>query len=108
MLVHTAKDYGSKTSVIPAKGDPRGVHGPGIPWYVMLSQGHFKYVRNLVEGEMEELYDLQHDPNELENLGVRAGQHLPRLREFRTAAIKELQRTDAPFVDGMPGFSTPE
>ena len=107
MLVHTAKDYGSKTKVIPPKGDPRATHGPGIPWYVMLSQGHYKYVRNLVEGEVEELYDLEHDPDELKNLAFDPGQ-IERLRSMRAAAVAELKRTDAPFVDSLPEFGTPK
>ena len=107
MLVHTAKDYGSKTKSIPAKDDPRAVHGPGVPWYVMFSQGHYKYIRNLVDGEMEELYDLESDPDELKNLAFQREQ-LTRLRSFRAAAIAELKRTDAPFVDNLPAFSTPK
>ena len=106
MLVHTARDYGSKTAKIPPKGDPRLLHGPGIPWYVMLSKGHFKYVRNLIEGEVEELYDLQHDPDELKNLAFEPDQ-LDRLREFRSAARQELRRTNAPFVDALPEVGTP-
>ena len=107
MLVHTAREYGSKTRVIPPKGDERLLHGPGIPWYVMISQGHYKYVRNLIEGEVEELYDLRTDPDELTNLAF-TDKHLPRLRQMRAAAVAELKRTDAPFVDSLPSFSTPK
>ena len=106
MLVHTAKLYGSETDNIPGTGDPRLVHGPGVPWYVLLSRGDFKYVRNLVEGEVEELYDLRHDPDELENLAFKP-EFLNQLREFRAAAIAELRRTGAGFVDAMPAFATP-
>jgi arylsulfatase A-like enzyme len=107
MLVHTAKFYGSETTEIPGSDDPDLYHGPGVPWYVLLSKGHYKYVRNLVEDEVEELYDLQNDPNELVNLALMA-EHLDRLREFRAATIKELKRTDAPFVNSMPAFGTPK
>jgi arylsulfatase A-like enzyme len=107
MLVHTAKQYGSDTDKIPAGDDPSLYHGPGIPWYVLLSQGNYKYVRNLVAGEVEELYDLEHDPDELQNLAFQK-EHRQRLREFRAAAIAELRRTNAGFVDAMPAFSTPQ
>ena len=73
----------------------------------MFSQGHYKYIRNLVDGEMEELYDLESDPDELKNLAFQMEQ-LTRLRSFRAAAIAELKRTDAPFVDNLPAFSTPK
>ncbi len=106
MLVHTAALYGSDTDVIPGKDDAKLYHGPGVPWYVLLSRGHYKYVRNLVEGEVEELYDLEHDPHELENLALQPEQ-LPRLREFRAETIKELKRTGAGFVSSMPSFGTP-
>ena len=101
-----ARDYGSKTASIPPQDDPRLTHGPGIPWYVMLSKGHYKYVRNLIEGEVEELYDLENDPDELENLAFNRSQ-LTRLREFRAATIAELKRTDAPFVNSLPKVGTP-
>lgn len=101
MLVHTARQYGSATNVVPAKDDPELYHGPGVPWYVMLSQGHFKYVRNLVEGEVEELYDLKKDPDELSNLASDPD-HAERLRSFRKATIVELKRTGAGMVDNLP------
>ena len=37
---------------------------------MFLRQGRFKYIRTLVEGQVEELYDLQTDPNELHNLAA--------------------------------------
>jgi arylsulfatase A-like enzyme len=107
MLVHTAKQYGSATAVIPPAGDPRATHGPGVPWYVMLAEGRYKYIRNLIDGEVEELYDLEKDPDEMNNLAVDK-KNIKRLRKYRAAAIAELRRTEAPFVDGMPRVGTPE
>ena len=107
MLVHTGRNYGSDTRTIPAADDPALYHGPGVPWYVMFSKGDLKYVRNLVPGEVEELYDLKKDPHELANLAMDKT-YLPQLRAFRRAAIKELERTGAGFADSMPAFSTPK
>ena len=101
MLVHTAKQYGSNTNVVPPKGDPRLVHGPGVPWYVSLSRGKYKYVRTLVAGEMEELYDLNVDPHELQNLALDAQYH-ETVRKLRTETILELRRTDAKMADQLP------
>ena len=106
MLVHTAKQYGSRTHTVPAADDPSLYHGPGIPWYVMLSEGNFKYVRNLIKGEVEELYDVKKDPDELVNLALDPT-HRERLHRFRDAAIRELKRTDAVMVDSLPGVGTP-
>ena len=105
MLVHTGKIYGSATAKIPLADDPKLYHGPGIPWYVMIAEGRYKYIRNLIKGEMEELYDLQRDPQELVNLALKAG-HTKRLKSYRRKAIKELRRTQAPFVGNMPRPST--
>ncbi|MEO0447066.1 MAG: sulfatase-like hydrolase/transferase [Verrucomicrobiota bacterium] len=106
MLVHTAKRYGSATDVIPPKDDPNLYHGPGIPWYVMISKGDLKYVRTLIEGETEELYDMQVDPGELTNLAGMPD-HQAALARMRSAAIEELKRTNAGFVDSMPPFTSP-
>ena len=97
MMVHTGKRYGSDTAVVPKPGDPALYHGPGIPWYVMLAKDGFKYIRNLEEGEIEELYDLTADPEELENLALKP-RHGARLKMFREETLKELRRTDAGFA----------
>lgn len=89
MLVHTGKIYGSATAKIPLADDPKLYHGPGIPWYVMLAEGRYKYIRNLIKGEMEELYDLDRDPEELTNLALDP-LHAKRLVTFRKKAITEL------------------
>ncbi|MFT4550784.1 MAG: arylsulfatase A-like enzyme, partial [Verrucomicrobiales bacterium] len=101
MLVHTAKAYGSATDKIPPKGDPTLYHGSGIPWYVMLSEGRYKYIRNLVEGETEELYDIGADPDELVNRAHDAS-HQQTLEKLRAATIAELRRTKAGFVNELP------
>ena len=107
MLVHTAKLYGSETKTVPDQDDPALYHGPGVPWYVMLSKENFKYVRNLIAGEVEELYDVQSDPEELNNLAL-LPEHRQRLIAFREATIRELKRTDAPMADSLPPVGTIE
>jgi arylsulfatase A-like enzyme len=104
-LVHTGKFYGSDTAIIPPKDSPDLYWGPGVPWYVMLAEGNYKYIRNLVGGEMEELYDLTQDPDELENLAL-CSTHKETLAILRKMAVAELRRTDAPFADNMPKAST--
>lgn len=101
MLVHTAKLYGSETDTVPDADDPALLHGPGVPWYVMLADGPYKYIRTLIEGETEELYHLRDDPGELTNLA-----HLPEYRErllrMREETVAELERTGAGFADDLP------
>jgi arylsulfatase A-like enzyme len=99
---HTGHDYGS--DVLKAITAGAAVHN-NVPFYFALRQGQYKYVRYLVEGEMEELYDLDNDPEELTNLAVKAG-HRPLLTELRTVAQSELKRLDAGFADRLPFAST--
>jgi hypothetical protein len=54
-----------------------------------------------VENEIEELYDLDSDPEELTNLALQP-QHRQTLERMRELTIAELRRTGAGFVERMP------
>lgn len=103
LMPATGQRYGSDTNQIPTGSDV--LHG-GIPWYVMLRKGNHKYVRALVSGELEELYDLSADPDELTNLAA-TSDHDTLLAELRSAATAELRRTGAGFVGRMPPYRRP-
>ncbi len=98
LLTATGRKYGSDTNVIPA--GEAVFHGP-IPWYVMFRSGQYKYVRPLNANDLEELYDLRKDPDELDNLAVKP-KYRKTLTQFREAAVAELRRTGAGFADRMP------
>ena len=74
---------------------------PGHPWSILLRSGRYKYIRWLMEGEYEELYDLEDDPDEQVNL-ARKPEHQDRLREFRKKLERELERTDAGMAGRLP------
>jgi len=95
----TSRLYGSDADRVPT--DPAVRDLGGVPWWVSLRQDQFKYIRTLVEGEPEELYDLDADPEELTNL-AHAPDHRSTLLRFREATIAELRRTGAGFVDHLP------
>ena len=99
LMTHTSRNYGAETDIIPT--NEALTSSSGVPWYALLRDGKFKYVRNLVAGETEELYDLEADPEELKNLAARP-EHATRLRDLRAKTIAELRRTDAKFVDRLP------
>ncbi|MBM3764125.1 MAG: sulfatase [Acidobacteria bacterium] len=97
MIVATGQKYGSDTHNIP-KGE--GVFHGGVPWYVMLRDKQYKYIRPMIE-DLEELYDLDADPDELNNLAIQPA-HRARLLRMRAAAIAELKKNKAGFVDKLP------
>jgi len=99
LLTNTGRSYGSDTAV-PPEGQAMFAQA-GVPWWAMLRDGKHKYVRTLVPGEIEEVYDLQADPDELTNLAIDAT-HRPLLERLRATAIEELRRTNAPFLTALP------
>ncbi|MGY8640783.1 MAG: sulfatase-like hydrolase/transferase [Verrucomicrobiales bacterium] len=102
----TGEKYGSDTDIVPT--DPAILYKTAnVPWWISLMEGRHKYIRTLIEGEVEELYNLENDPEELTNLALDPA-HLEKLREMRANTITELKRTDAGLVNALPGFSTPK
>ncbi len=97
MLCATGQKFGSDTNVIP-EGDAV-LHG-GVPWYVLIRERKYKYVRPFVK-DLEELYDLDNDPDELDNLAVKPA-HKSTLHRMRGVAMSELRRNKAGFVDRLP------
>jgi arylsulfatase A-like enzyme len=90
--------FGAATSPIPT--DEHLYHG-GVARWVAIRYGKYKYIRTLVASEMEEIYDLESDPDELKNLALRP-ENKSLLADLRDKCIAELRRTSAPFVDSMP------
>jgi arylsulfatase A-like enzyme len=66
------------------------------PAWILLHDGRFKYTRYLAEDCIEELYDLQTDPDELDNLAIKI--------EWKTKLAKMRQETEAAFLAKGAGF----
>ena len=103
LLTNTGRKYGSDTATLPV-GEAM-FEQAGVPWWVLLRDGPYKYVRTLVPGEVEEVYDLGADPEELTNLALDQA-HRPLLDRLRDMAIAELRRTGAGFAAALPPSST--
>ena len=95
MLENLKYYYGSDTD----KGTGPG--WGGVPWWIFLRRGKYKYIRTLVANEIEELYDLSADPDELTNLALDA-KYADLLADFRRRLIAELVRTGAGLVKNLP------
>lgn len=99
LVSFTGRSYGGDTDRVP--DDPEKVYLNGVPWYLSLRKDNYKYIRTLVAGEVEELYDIENDPEELTNLAL-SRSHARLLKSYREALIAELRRTDAGIVDNLP------
>lgn len=72
-----------------------------IPWWLSIAEGRYKYIRTLVPHEIEEVYDLQSDPDEQRNLALEKS-HRATLHRLRAALETELRNTDASFIETLP------
>src|SRR5262249_10497736 len=67
LFTNTGTKFGSDTREVP-RSFPKSEQN-GIPWWVAVRQGQYKYIRTLVGGGGGELYDLGADPPEPINRG---------------------------------------
>ncbi len=96
-MAYTARIYGSETADLSQSTDS----DTNIPWWVSYRKGNYKYIKTLLPGETEELYDIDADPEELVNL-VDSLKHEPIRKQLKQEMITELRRTQAPFVNDIP------
>ncbi len=99
LFTNTGRMFGTDTHAIPKEFPKDQMNG--IPWWVAVRRGNMKYIRNLVENEVEELYDLAADPDELANLAFEP-KHAATLAALRKDLSDELKRTKCGFAEKMP------
>jgi arylsulfatase A-like enzyme len=69
--------------------------------WLMLRDNRYKYVRYIYKDYLEEPYDLEKDPEELNNLAVRKEFH-PMLADYRGRLVKAFSAKGASFVNLLP------
>jgi arylsulfatase A-like enzyme len=93
--------------IIGGKDDKKKLNtpNPGDGWdpcYFMTIDGEYKYIRYIFPNRIEELYDINADPDELTNLSMKP-EHKDRVAKMRGDLIEYLKNTGgASFVDLLP------
>lgn len=91
---------GNRSNKEPLAGDHPG--DSYQPCYFMITDGEYKYIRYLFPNRIEELYEVNQDPEELNNLSEKPG-FVERVLEMRRALIAHLRQTGgAAFVNLVP------
>jgi len=98
-MAYTAQVYGSDTDKIPE--DKSIYSGAGVPWWLSVLSGRYKYIQTLIKGEPAELYDLHNDPHELHNLAYKE-EYKETVKKMKALMLSELKRTDCGFADTLP------
>ncbi|MBM3784584.1 MAG: sulfatase [Acidobacteria bacterium] len=97
MMVASGQKFGS--DITPVLDGKSAMHAD-VPFYILIREKHLKYVRPMIT-DLEELYDLDKDPEELNNLAIDP-KHQATLKRLRAKALAELKRTKAPIADKLP------
>ena len=84
------------------------MYGKDTPWYFMILVENYKYTRYAHPNRIEELYDLEKDPEELDNLAVKE-EFNDKLVEMRAACIQSIKDNGGSvFADYLPPPRTGE
>lgn len=98
LFEHMGHYYGRDTAPVPTD---EHIYHNNVPRWIAIRYGKYKYIRTLIAGEMEEIYDLEADPEEMINLALKP-ENQKLLAELRDEAVAELRKSKAPFAEAMP------
>ncbi|XOV94064.1 MAG: sulfatase-like hydrolase/transferase [Bacteroidota bacterium] len=77
------------------------VHNSKTKSWMMLRHKNYKYVRHIYKDYIEELYDLDNDPEELVNLAVKE-EFRDLLLKYRAQLLVEFEKKGATYLDLLP------
>jgi arylsulfatase A-like enzyme len=97
---HMGQKYGGDVTKVLKAGGKEAVHN-NVPFYVAIRNGRYKYIRYLQPGNIDELYNLETDPEELTNLSGTA-ENAKIVADCRAKLQAELERTGADFINLLP------
>ena len=97
-LTYTNRSYRPETNKI---AEPPAYTGNNVPWYAWVIKDRYKFIQTLVENEIPELYHIDNDPDELNNLAL-LPQYRNTVKKHHKLLVSELKRTNARFVNSLP------
>jgi len=100
-MINTTHVYGESVVENLKSANYDAFKRKGLYAWMMMVDGNFKYIRYFKDDVIEELYDLEQDPEELVNLAVETEQ-VKKLTELRAKAAEEFRKRDGEFVKHLP------
>ena len=101
LLINTTYEYGNTVTERLKNKNYDIFQRRGLTAWMMMRDGQYKYIRHFDEDTIEELYDLNKDPEELNNLAVDS-EWRNLLIKLRTKTTREIQKKDGDFVQYLP------
>jgi arylsulfatase A-like enzyme len=105
LLEYFNEEFGSDSALPTPEKTKRAQPWDPPGWWISLRHDRYNYIRWIVADEIEELYDLDADPQQLQNLAVDR-KHRRTLEDFRARTEAELRRTRAGIVERLPDVRT--
>lgn len=101
LMINTVHVYGDELIPVLNNNEAEKLVRKEIWAWIMMRKGKYKYIRYMRKDCLEELYDLQEDPAELNNLAVDP-HYSKMLMDLREQAVEEFRKGDGDFLDFLP------